>query len=150
MRRQEDQMSSVSSAQPAVGTDVCAARISAPERPLHDYVAKVSERTEVRRGVPLPMGTHEYGRGVNFAFFSRHASRARLELFEHPIDATAARVFDLAPCAQPNSSGDTRPCATPWFMVRRGYWCCTRIFSLEGRSFILNQEFRSGESNFSD
>ena len=97
MRRLEDRMSSVSSAQPAVGTDVRAARMSAPERPLHDYVAKVSERTEVRRGVPLPMGTHEYGRGVNFAFFSRHASRVRLELFDHPIDATAARVIDLDP-----------------------------------------------------
>ena len=85
-------MSSVSSAQPTVGTDVRAARMSVPERPLHDYVAKVSERTEVRRGVSLPMGTHEYGRGVNFAFFSRHASRVRLELFEQPIDATAAAL----------------------------------------------------------
>ncbi|MBK5282305.1 MAG: glycogen debranching protein GlgX [Nitrospiraceae bacterium] len=97
MRRLEDRMSSVSSAQPSVGTDVRAARMSVPERPLHDYVAKVSERTEVRRGVPLPMGTHEYGMGVNFAFFSRHACRVRLELFEHPIDATAARVIDLDP-----------------------------------------------------
>ncbi len=75
-----------------------------PERPLHDYVAKVSERTEVRRGVPLPMGTHEYGRGVNFAFFSRHASHVRLELFDHSIDATAARVIDLDPAR--NRTGD--------------------------------------------
>lgn len=87
----------MSSAQPAVGIDVRAARRSVSRHPLHDYVAKISERTDVRRGVPLPMGTHEYGRGVNFAFFSRHASRVRLELFEHPRDATAARVIDLDP-----------------------------------------------------
>jgi isoamylase len=75
-----------------------------PERPLHDYMAEVSERTEVRTGVPLPMGTHEYGGGVNFAFFSRHASRVRLELFDLPIDATPARVIDLDPAR--NRTGD--------------------------------------------
>ena len=75
-----------------------------PERPLHDYLAEVSERTEVRTGVPLPMGTHEYGRGVNFAFFSRHASRVRLELFDLPADATPARVIDLDPAR--NRTGD--------------------------------------------
>ena len=69
--------------------------MNTPERPLHDYVAEVSERTEVRKGIPLPMGTHEYGGGVNFAFFSRHASRVRLELFDLPADATPARVIDL-------------------------------------------------------
>jgi glycogen operon protein len=68
-----------------------------PERGLHDYVAEVSERTEVRMGVPLPMGTHGYGSGVNFALFSRHASRVRLELFDLPADATPARVIDLDP-----------------------------------------------------
>ena len=65
------------------------------ERPLHDYVAEVSERTDVRVGVPLPLGTYARGEGVNFAFFSRHAGRVRLELFDHPEDATAARVIDL-------------------------------------------------------
>ncbi len=40
---------------------------------------------------PIKMG------GVNFAFFSRHASRVRLELFDHPQDAAAARVIDLDP-----------------------------------------------------
>ena len=53
------------------------------------------ERTDVRAGVPLPLGTYARGEGVNFAFFSRHASRVRLELFDHPEDATAARVIDL-------------------------------------------------------
>jgi isoamylase len=46
-------------------------------RPLHDYVAEVSERTDVRVGVPLPLGTQARGKGVNFAFFSRHVSRVR-------------------------------------------------------------------------
>jgi hypothetical protein len=44
-----------------------------PERPLHDYVAEVSERTEVRSGVPLPLGTHESEGRVNFAFFAPKA-----------------------------------------------------------------------------
>ena len=79
-------------------------RTKAPQRPLHDYMAEVSERTNVRMGVPLPMGTHEYGEGVNFAFFSRHASRVRLELFDLPGDATPARVIDFDPAR--NRTGD--------------------------------------------
>jgi glycogen operon protein len=71
---------------------------------MHDYVAEVSEHTEVRRGVPLPFGAHEYGGGVNFALFSRHASRVRLELFDQSVDATPARVIDLDPAC--NRTGD--------------------------------------------
>ncbi|MGO8753979.1 MAG: glycogen debranching protein GlgX [Gallionellaceae bacterium] len=71
--------------------------MTTPERPLHDYVAEVSEHTEVRRGVPLPLGTHEYAGGVNFALFSRHASRVRLELFDRSADAKPSRVVDLDP-----------------------------------------------------
>ncbi len=78
--------------------------LTTSERPLHDYVAEVSERTDVRVGVPLPLGTYARGEGVNFAFFSRHASRVRLELFDHPEDATAARVIDLDPAR--NHTGD--------------------------------------------
>lgn len=54
-------------------------------RPNGHYMStwQVSKRTEVRIGIPLPMGVHEFGRGVNFAFFSRNASRVRLELFDH-------------------------------------------------------------------
>jgi isoamylase len=74
------------------------------ERPLHDYVAEVSERTDVRVGVPLPLGTYARAEGVNFAFFSRHASRVRLELFDQPEDAAAARVIDLDPAY--NRTGD--------------------------------------------
>ena len=55
------------------------------ERPPHDYAAEVSERTDVRVGVPLALGTYARGEGVNFAFFSRHAGRVRLELFDHPL-----------------------------------------------------------------
>lgn len=69
--------------------------MNTPERTLHEYVAEVSELTEVRMGIPLPMGIHGYGGGVNFALFSRHASRVRLELFDLPADAMPARVIDL-------------------------------------------------------
>ena len=78
--------------------------LTTSECPLHDYVAEVSERTDVRVGMPLPMGTYAHGEGVNFAFFSRHASRVQLELFNHPEDATAVRVIDLDPAR--NRTGD--------------------------------------------
>ncbi len=78
--------------------------ITASGRPLHDYVTEVSERTDVRVGSPVPLGTYARGEGVNFAFFSRHASRVRLELFDHPEDATVARVIDLDPAR--NRTGD--------------------------------------------
>lgn len=58
--------------------------LTVSERPLHDYVAEVAERTDVRVGVPLPLGTYAHGEGVNFSFFNRHASRVRLELFNYP------------------------------------------------------------------
>ena len=76
--------------------------LTTSERPLHDYVAEVSERTDVRVGVPLPLGTYALGEGVNFALFSRYASRVRLELFDHSEDAKAARVIDLGSRAQPH------------------------------------------------
>lgn len=71
--------------------------LTTPERPLHKYLAEVCERTDIRVGVPLPLGASARGDGVNFALFSRHASRVRLELFDHPHDATAARVMELDP-----------------------------------------------------
>jgi len=66
-----------------------------PQRELHDYISEISERADVRAGSPLPLGTQERGGGVNFAIFSRDASRVRLELFDHPEDAVPARVIDL-------------------------------------------------------
>jgi isoamylase len=75
-----------------------------PERPLREYLAQVCEKGELRRGVPLPMGTHESQGGVNFAFFSRDASRIRLELYDRPTDAIPARSIDLDPSR--NRTGD--------------------------------------------
>ncbi|MFL6711683.1 MAG: glycogen debranching protein GlgX, partial [Sulfurifustis sp.] len=66
--------------------------------------AAASEYTEARRGDPLRLGAHGYEGGVNFALFSRHATRVRLELFDHPTDATPARVIDLDPVR--NRTGD--------------------------------------------
>jgi len=103
-RQQKRRMLSVSASQAAKNSDACATSLETPERPLTDYVAEVSEHTDVRRGVPLPLGTHESEGGVNFAFFSRHASRVRLELFDHPADATPAKVIDFDPVR--NRTGD--------------------------------------------
>jgi hypothetical protein len=72
-----------------------AAMTKTPERKLHDYISEISERTDVRMGSPLPLGTRETGGGVNFAIFSRYASRVRLKLFDHPEDATPTRIIDL-------------------------------------------------------
>ena len=72
-------------------------RLATPTRVLREYFAKVSESTLVRVGVPLPLETHAHGAGVNFAFFSGHASRVRLELFAEPEDATPTRVIELDP-----------------------------------------------------
>jgi glycogen operon protein len=102
MRQPAGRMLSVSG-QPAEKVDATTV-LTTSERPLHDYMAEVSERTDVRVGVPLPLGAYVLGEGLNFAFFSRHASRVRLELFDHPEDATAARVIDLDPAR--NRTGD--------------------------------------------
>ncbi len=52
----------------------------------------------------MPLGPHESGVGVNFALFSRHASRVRLELFDRAADAKPAKVIDLDPAR--NRTGD--------------------------------------------
>jgi glycogen operon protein len=66
-----------------------------PHRKLQDYISEISEHADVRAGSPVPLGTQERGGGVNFAIFSRNASRVRLELFGHPEDPVPARVIDL-------------------------------------------------------
>jgi len=66
-----------------------------PQRDLPDYISKHSEHADVRVGYPMPLGAHESNGGVNFAIFSRNASRVRLELFKHPEDAAPARAIDL-------------------------------------------------------
>jgi glycogen operon protein len=74
------------------------------ERPLHDYLAAVSDQTNVRAGSALPLGTSQQEKGVNFSFFSRHATRVRLELFDRPQDRTPSRQIDLDPAR--NRTGD--------------------------------------------
>lgn len=70
---------------------------SVSERPLSDYVAVAAERTDVRVGVPLPLGTTAVDAGVNFALFNRNSSRIRLALFARPTHATPAKIVDLDP-----------------------------------------------------
>lgn len=60
--------------------------MNTPERPLHNYLRNVSERTGVRVGTALPLGTFQRECGVNFAVFIRHATRVQLELFDLPVD----------------------------------------------------------------
>ncbi len=71
---------------------------------LHEYIAEASEHADVRVGTPLPLGTQEWEGGVNFAIFSRFATRVRLELFNHPDDAAPSRIIDLDPAH--NRTGD--------------------------------------------
>ena len=98
----------ISAPRPPVKKTPAAKALTSTERPLQDYVAEVSEHAELRMGVPLPMGAHEDCGGVNFAFFSRHATRVRLEFFDHPQDAKAVRSIDLDPGR--NRTGDVWHC----------------------------------------
>jgi isoamylase len=67
------------------------------ELPLGTCIEQICDRGDVRAGVPVPLGTQAREGGVNFALFSRHATRVRLEFFGHPEDAVAARVVELDP-----------------------------------------------------
>ena len=58
---------------------------------------QVSEPGAVRPGLPLPIAAHQWGDGVNFSIFSRHATRVRLELFDYLEDSVPTRVVDLDP-----------------------------------------------------
>lgn len=78
--------------------------MSTPERELADYLADMSEHAKVRTGVPLPLGANESEGGVNFALFSRHATRVRLEFFAKPDDAKPVRRIDFDPVR--NRTGD--------------------------------------------
>ncbi|HVY29000.1 MAG TPA: glycogen debranching protein GlgX [Polyangiaceae bacterium] len=62
------------------------------------------EVQSTRSGVPLPLGAHRRGDGVNFALFSRNASGVRLDLFEHEADAVPSRTIILDP--ERNKTGD--------------------------------------------
>ena len=62
-----------------------------------DALKARSERGDVLAGSPEPWGAHQCGDGVNFALFSRHATRVRLELYQNADDSTATRIIDLDP-----------------------------------------------------
>ncbi|HVC21068.1 MAG TPA: glycogen debranching protein GlgX [Vicinamibacterales bacterium] len=76
----------------------------AARRSFVDYLIAVSERTAVRDGRPSPFGAHAHGAGVNFAVFSRHATRVQLELFDRADAAAPSRVIVLDPAR--NRTGD--------------------------------------------
>jgi glycogen operon protein len=101
IRLRNGSVSSVSSVQTAVNP---AAPEKTREHTKHDSCAEASERTEMRYGVPLPLGTRKSEGGVNFALVSRHASRVRLELFDQVTDAKPSKVFELDPTR--NRTGD--------------------------------------------
>lgn len=64
---------------------------------LDSHLKGICEWGEVRAGRPLPWGMHQLGDGVNFSFFSRHATRLRLEFYDAPGDAIPSSVIDLEP-----------------------------------------------------
>src|SRR5580698_6944432 len=69
---------------------------AAKQNPANGLLA--SPESEIQAGNPLPIGgTHPQGDGVNFVLFSRHATRVRLELYQHPDDSSPARTIDLDP-----------------------------------------------------
>ena len=56
------------------------------------------EQGEIQAGNPLPIGgAHQYGNGVNFVLFSRHATGVHLELYRNAGDSSPARIIDLDP-----------------------------------------------------
>ena len=77
---------------------------SAAPRALDRCSAAVAEVGEVRSGRPEPLGAWATPDGVNFALFSRNATRVRLELFDSAMDNTPSRIIDLDP--QRHRTGD--------------------------------------------
>ncbi len=78
--------------------------MKSPESLISDHLNKVTYHTDVRVGTALPLGTFQTEGGGNFSIFSRHATRVRLELFDHPEDAVPIRVVDFDPIR--NRTGD--------------------------------------------
>jgi isoamylase len=83
---------------------VAALMVKTAEDLSNDYLNKVTDHAGVRVGTALPLGTFQSAGGGNFAVFSRHATRVRLELFDFPEDATPVRVIELDPAR--NRTGD--------------------------------------------
>ena len=85
-------------------TSPLATKINTSKRDLLEYISATSEHADIRAGSPLPLGTQESGGGVNFAIFTRNATRVRLNLFKNPEDGTPDRFVDLDPAR--NRTGD--------------------------------------------
>ena len=67
------------------------------QNPTNGFTAP-SEEGEVQAGNPLPIGgAHQYGDGVNFVLFSRHATRIRLEFYRNASDSSPTKIIDLDP-----------------------------------------------------
>jgi isoamylase len=67
------------------------------QNPTNGFTAP-SEKGEVQPGDPLPIGgAHQYGDGVNFVLFSRHATRVRLEFYRNASDSSPTKIIDLDP-----------------------------------------------------
>lgn len=63
-----------------------------------DVLEAPFEQGDVQAGNPLPIGgAHQYGDGVNFVLFSRHATRVRLELYQKADDPSPSKIIDLDP-----------------------------------------------------
>jgi glycogen operon protein len=77
---------------------------SAEELAEVERLLRLCEIQAVRSGVPLPLGAHVRGDGVNFAIFSRHATGVRLDLFARVGDGPPVRSIILD--AAKNKTGD--------------------------------------------
>lgn len=64
---------------------------------MTDTVSTSGNAGPIRAGVPLPLGAGERCGGVNFALFSRHATRVTLLLFAAATDTAPCRVLELDP-----------------------------------------------------
>jgi isoamylase len=66
------------------------------KRDESDILVLTPESGAVQVGSPMPWGAHTRGDGVNFALFSRHATRVRLELYQ-AADGGPTKIIDLDP-----------------------------------------------------
>jgi len=63
-----------------------------------DTLAPPLEEGEIQAGDPLPIGgAHQYGDGVNFVLFSRHATRVRLEFYQNANDSSPTKIIEMDP-----------------------------------------------------
>ncbi len=70
---------------------------AASKRDEIDTLKAPSESGDVLAGSPVAWGAHQDRDGVNFALFSRNATRVRLEFYQNPDDRSPTRIIDLDP-----------------------------------------------------